>query len=668
MHTSAQVESPVLIMNRGMLWQSVFNGKIGANFNNWARRGIGLDWPGFDETIIAENIGGAPSHLATGGFWVGAKKTRDTILNVEDWSINASTIAAEGGAKYRITKHRHKYRNGANYGLQSNPREGEEVIETQWEYNLNYTNLDDRERQLPLRVTREMHQWSGSRRDENYIIYEYRFRNISPELRAAGRTVPDTLFGFYVLLNYALHVNSRAWSILFPALPPGARNTFFFYDPSRRMVWGRSGDYRDTPSDESFMFASQQGPLVNGVAGGEWLAPGIVGVRLLYATPDSTGQPTRVNKFGWSAASSSIDLSGPFTGIPGTNEAKYAVLANPALASNFVANSADTVFMRRARLWSMMSLGPWTIPPGDSVVVAVAEIVDGADYRYAVIPSTPQSRFSGTAPGQGANIFFATADKAKFTYDQHLAGYGLNHPDPPSAPRFSVDFFRGAQRQVANVIQWGNESEAVPDPDDGIRDLAGYRVYRSTYLPIGPWDTVATVAKGDPQYYNGATGKYTFVDSTVTVSTLYYYALTAFDTGRSSWSVNPSAIHPDSRSTRVLPCESSIFANRVPSSGDPSPFRATLEASANAKDVLMVPNPSTLSQGVQFVNLPNPCTIRIYSIRGDLLATIPVPERYGGLYSWNPITDYGGFIESGIYLFHVESPQGTRIGKFAFVR
>jgi hypothetical protein len=117
-----------------------------------------------------------------------------------------------------------------------------------------------------------------------------------------------------------------------------------------------------------------------------------------------------------------------------------------------------------------------------------------------------------------------------------------------------------------------------------------------------------------------------------------------------------------------LPCESSIFANRVPSSGDPSPFRATLEASANARDVLIVPNPSTLSQGVQFVNLPNPCTIRIYSIRGDLLATIPVPERYGGLYSWNPITDYGGFIESGIYLFHVESPQGTRIGKFAFVR
>lgn len=657
-------------MNRGMLWQSVFNGKIGGNFNNWARRGIGLDWPGFDESVLSENIGGAPSHLVTGGFFVGAKKTRDTVLSVEDWSIAGGTVSSEGGAKYKITKHWFKYKNGANYWLSSNGREGEEVIETQWEYNLNYANLDDRERQLPIRVTRTMHQWNGSRRDENYIIYEYTFRNISPELRAAGRSVPDTLFGFYAMMTYALQVNSRAWTVLFPQLTPGARNTFFFYDPSRKMIAGRSGDYRDTPSDESFMFAAQQGPVVNKLRTGEYLAPGFVGVRLLYASPDSTGQASRVNKFGWSAASSSIDLSGPFTGIPGTNEAKYAVLANPALASNFVASTADTVFMRRSRMWSLMSLGPWTILPGDSIVVALAEIVDGADYHYAVIPSTPPTRFSGTAPGQGANIFFATADKAQFTYNQKLAGFGYNHPDPPAAPKYSIDFFRGPERKVANVLTWGNETENLADPDDGITDLAGYRVYRSVYLPIGPWDTVGTIVKGDPQYYNGGTGKYTFLDTTVTVGETYYYALTAFDTGRASWSVNPAAIHPDSRSTRVLSSESSIFANRAPASGIRTPFRATLESNRDVNNVLVAPNPvvGVGNQKVQFVFLPNPCTIRIYSLRADLLATINIPEGYGGLYSWDPITDYGGFIESGVYLYHVDSPQGKKIGKFAFVR
>jgi hypothetical protein len=180
---------------------------------------------------------------------------------------------------------------------------------------------------------------------------------------------------------------------------------------------------------------------------------------------------------------------------------------------------------------------------------------------------------------------------------------------------------------------------------------------------------------GDPQVFNPGTGKYTLVDTTVTVATLYYYALTAFDTGRAAWSVDPAAIHPDSRSERVLPCESSIFANRVPASGIPTPFRATLESTKDANNVLIVPNPVVSKrtqvgqdQGVQFVNLPNPCTIRIYSIRGDLLSTINVPEGYGALYSWNPITDYGGFIESGVYVFHVDSPRGTKIGKFAFVR
>ena len=77
----------------------------------------------------------------------------------------------------------------------------------------------------------------------------------------------------------------------------------------------------------------------------------------------------------------------------------------------------------------------------------------------------------------------------------------------------------------------------LSDPDDGTLDLYGYRLYRSDFLPIGPWDTVATVIKGDPTYFSS--GKYFFVDSTVEIGRSYYYALTAFDTGKASW-YNPS--------------------------------------------------------------------------------------------------------------------------------
>jgi hypothetical protein len=76
----------------------------------------------------------------------------------------------------------------------------------------------------------------------------------------------------------------------------------------------------------------------------------------------------------------------------------------------------------------------------------------------------------------------------------------------------------------------------------------------------------------------------------------------------------------------------------------------------------------TTGEGIQFVNIPNPCTIRVYTVRGDLVATINVPEGAGGIYTWAPVSDYGQFIKSGIYVFHLESPVGSKTGKFAVIR
>ncbi len=671
----SQVESPTLSFNRGVLWQSVFFGKVGPNYNNWGRRGIGLDWPGFDDSWINEDIGGPPSHMVTGGFWIGAKKNNhpDSILVVEDWSMYAGTVSNDAGAKYIMKKHLHKYKNGQNYWLQTEKKEGEEVIESVWEYNMNYTNIDDRERQLPIRVTRKIHQWNGSKNDENYIIYEYVFRNISPEIKALDptRDVADTLYDFYAMLNYGLHVNSRAWRVLFPSLTEGARNTWFFYDATRKMIYGKADDYPETSSSEIFSYSSQQGPLNElGEPSGEWMAPGFVGLRLLYSSPDKTGQNTRVNKYGWSAGSNSIDLSGPFTGI-GALKDKYAVLEDPARAANFVNSPADPVYMRKSRMWSLMSLGPWNILPGDSIVIAVAEIVNGIDFADAVNPNIKVNDIGA----QGTKLLNLSADKAKFTYDQTFKGNGLNHPDPPAAPKFSIDYYKGSDRFAANVITWDDDYDNFPDPDDNIQDLVGYNIYRSSYLPIGPWEKVATITKQNSAYYDASTGKYTFVDSSATVGTSYYYSLTAFDSARTAWSVDGTVNIPETKTKQVPSSETSIFANRTI-----TPFRTTFPPNESPDNVVVVPNPFVLGDKysslgipgsqdeIQFVNIPNPCTIRIYTIRGDLVRTLKAEEGTGAIISWNQVTDFGQFVESGIYIFHVDSPKGQKTGKFAIVR
>jgi hypothetical protein len=218
----AQVESSSIILNRGKLWQTIGLGKVGPSFSNWSQRGIGLDWPGFDVTRISENIGGSASYMVSGGMYVGAMYG-DSVLSVEEWALYAGGVAEGNASKYTATKNRKV----ENHWLVDNPSAGEEIVETVWEYNINYDDEFQIRRMLPIRVKRTSHQWSGSQLDENYIIHEYVIKNIYDELKTkipAGQFLADSLKDFYSLITYGLHANSRAWTVLFPSLSPGARN------------------------------------------------------------------------------------------------------------------------------------------------------------------------------------------------------------------------------------------------------------------------------------------------------------------------------------------------------------------------------------------------------------------------------------------------------------
>jgi len=652
----SQVESSTFVFNRGKLWQTVSLGKVGPSFSNWAQRGFGLDWPGFDASLILENIGGTASHMVSGGFYIGAKWAQDSILSVEEWSLYASSVAEGAGSKYTVTTSRKRFPNGENFWLKSNPNVGEEVIETVWEYNVNYQDEFQIKRQLPVRVKRTTHQWSGSKLDENYIIHEYVIKNISPEIRAvvpSTRFVADSLFDVYITLNYGMHSNSRSWSVLFPSLSPGARNTWFFNSASKRLIYGYAADYPDTKNQtETFGLVNSFGPIVNGQPSGEYLAPAYVGYKLLYSSPNKLNEVSKVNRYGWSAASNSIDLSGPFTNI-GSLEAQYAAMQDIRLTSGFVSGFTDTVYMRRSRMWSMMSLGPWDILPGDSIKIVVAEIVNGVDYGIAV---QPKNYGTATITSLSRGLFDKSVDQSQFTFDNNF-----NHPDPPAAPEFTVGFYPGDN--IAIQLKWTDEAEFIADPDDGQLDLTGYIIYRSDYLSIGPWLPIDTILVRDPNYLNGM--EYTYNDTSVSLGLSYFYALTTFDNGRSSWTGVQTIIN-------VPPLESSIFANRKQ-----NPFVATISPKENLDEILVVPNPfigradvSIPGEGddIQFVNLPNPCTIKIYTVRGDLVKTIDVPSGTGAIASWRQDTDYGQFIAPGIYIYHVEYNGGSKIGKFAVIR
>ena len=79
---------------------------------------------------------------------------------------------------------------------------------------------------------------------------------------------------------------------------------------------------------------------------------------------------------------------------------------------------------------------------------------------------------------------------------------------------------------------------------------------------------------------------------------------------------------------------------------------------------------TSVEKRLQFVNLPPEAVVRIYSLSGVLLQVLDHNDASGGgTLDWDMRTRNNQFIASGVYFFHVETPNGkTKVGKFTVVQ
>jgi len=95
------------------------------------------------------------------------------------------------------------------------------------------------------------------------------------------------------------------------------------------------------------------------------------------------------------------------------------------------------------------------------------------------------------------------------------------------------------------------------------------------------------------------------------------------------------------------------------------------------KNIRVVPDPyivtniwetSEFGKKLKFNNLPDQCTIRIYTLAGDFIEEIEhdAPTDYE---FWNMRTKNDQYIAPGVYLFHAETPNGDeKIGRFLVIK
>ena len=109
--------------------------------------------------------------------------------------------------------------------------------------------------------------------------------------------------------------------------------------------------------------------------------------------------------------------------------------------------------------------------------------------------------------------------------------------------------------------------------------------------------------------------------------------------------------------------------------------KATAEVSLD--NIFVVPNPYVAysvaeepgrlpdkrgDRQLQFRNLPPECTIRIYTVTGELVSVINKND-FTNMASWDLLSDEGQRIAYGVYIYHIEVPDvGEKIGRFGVIK
>lgn len=280
----------------------------------------------------------------------------------------------------------------------------------------------------------------------------------------------------------------------------------------------------------------------------------------------------------------------------------------------------------------------------------------------------------------------------EFRYFNHLArNYSINPDGSKNCPMIYIPQLEATIPMCLDSLDlWDNQSGRILKPDSTVRctgwpdcdtfegdrlGQAGRRETRERY-PIG---------------------RYRFTDTEVKNGFIYFYSVTAFD---SSGVANSKSELGGRRSAVEAEAVVPQVSSREQTGGVwvvPNPYRGLPLISDRPSSWDLLPNATDpTGTHIDFFGLPRGgWTIKIFTVSGDLVAdlksTDAVNESVRGAVTgddgtirdgftrqqdnpndgqgrWNLISRNGQDVVSGIYLFTVESAQGTQRGRFVIIR
>jgi len=261
---------------------------------------------------------------------------------------------------------------------------------------------------------------------------------------------------------------------------------------------------------------------------------------------------------------------------------------------------------------------------------------------------------------------------------------GFAVPKPPPAPplrytiqNHAVTLNWKAQPGDINPETYTDSSrldvEIEPQP------FEGYRLYKSTWSINGPWTMLAEYDIAGNGEFNDIGIQYEYTDQGLLNNLEYYYSVTAFSkvdkiSGFGSLSSSESA-----NAVETIPgTEPPETVGQV--AVVPNPYRGDQfyhlynppweKSSVIHGDLIDQTRWFESDRRIQFINLPSPCEIIIYTLSGDVMRTLKHSDQYKGYMNWNLTSNVGQTIASGIYLYTVKDLKNGKVqsGRFVVIK
>jgi hypothetical protein len=316
-------------------------------------------------------------------------------------------------------------------------------------------------------------------------------------------------------------------------------------------------------------------------------------------------------------------------------------------------------------------IGPYDIAPGDSIEAIWLQC--GGDWRrditmkggLAATQALPDSSIADLKKNWAAaiRIIKGWRDSGKTDWNAAITSYPP--PTAGSAPRVGnedellLETYAAEGEGQGYILSWMAVPDDYVDPLTGVDDFAGYKIYKSEIGIEGPWEEIADLSKADAAGLVGDEGRVHYqIPSKAGIPSRF--GVTTYD---SDGNESGMSAHTFFAETAPLAPTNELSKVRVV----PSPFKQVsgfLDASQQKR--------------LSFVNIPSQCTIRIYTMAGELVQTLEhdgFGEKAWGSSTGNDymLTEFATNVAPGIYFYHITSHvQGheseSAAGKFGIIK